>query len=576
MAVALVGSGPARDAVAAALEDVNAGVADVDAGGIAQADLAVVVGQAGDVAFETANATARDYGVPWLAVEVGGLGGYPVVEAAVSGFAPETGCYACLNQRVRANTDPEQAPQAAPDPETARFAGAVAGREAARLVAGKESSVIGGVIEIPHAEHRFLPVPGCDCGQERDRRLELTSVERDLDEALTRAEGGLDDRVGIVSEVGEAESFPVPYYLTQQADTSGFSDATAARQAAGVDADWNAAFMKALGEGLERYCAGVYRTDEFEIGTVDAVADPVSPAAFVTPDLDDPAFDVADPAEEHELEWVPGLDLAADEAVSLPAEFVHFPPPTERYRPSITTGLGLGNGGVEALLSGLYEVIERDAAMLSWYSSFEPLGLDVSDDRFETLVGRARSESLRVDPLLLTQDVDVPVVAVAVHREAWPRFALGSSAHLDTATAATDALAEALQNWLELRGMGMEGAEDVEGAIGQYANFPENAQAFVDTDSAVPARSVGPETVPDGRAHLDAVVDRVSAEDLDVYATRTTTPDVAQLGFEAVRVLVPSAQPLFFDRPYFGERAASVPDGMGFDPRTDRDHHPFP
>jgi len=575
MAVALVGSGPARDAVAAALDDVGAGVADVDPGGIAQADLAVVVGQAGDVAFETANATSLDHDVPWLAVEIGGLGGYPVVEGAVSAFGPDTGCYACLSDRVRANADPERSPQAAPDPETARFAGAIAGREAARLLAGEESPVLGGVVEIPHAERRFLPVPGCDCGQARDRTVRLTSVDRDLEESLARAEGGLDDRVGIVSEVGEAESFPVPYYLAQQADTSGFSDAAAARQAAGVDADWNAAFMKALGEGLERYCAGVYRTDEFETATPDERDAPVRPSAFVAPDPDDDAFDLDHP-DDAAIEWVPGTDLRTGEPVSLPAELVQFPPPSERIRPPVTTGLGLGNGSVEALLSGLYEVIERDATMLAWYSSFEPLGLDVIDDRFETLVGRARSEDLRVDPLLLTQDVDVPVVAVAVHREAWPRFALGSSAHLDAARAATDALAEALQNWLELRGMGMEGAEDVEGAIGQYANYPESAQAFVQTDSGVPAGSVGPDSVPGGQAHLDAVVGRVADAGLDAYAARTTTPDVERLGFEAVRVLVPSAQPLFFDAPYFGDRATAVPAGMGFEPRLGRDHHPFP
>ncbi len=36
----------------------------------------------------------------------------------------------------------------------------------------------------------------------------------------------------------------------------------------------------------------------------------------------------------------------------------------ERVRPATTTGLGLGNTVTEALLTGLYEVIERDAAML--------------------------------------------------------------------------------------------------------------------------------------------------------------------------------------------------------------------
>jgi ribosomal protein S12 methylthiotransferase accessory factor len=51
---------------------------------------------------------------------------------------------------------------------------------------------------------------------------------------------------------------------------------------------------------------------------------------------------------------------------------------------------------------------------------------------------------------------------------------------------------------------------------------------------------------------------------------------VRELGFRAVRVLVPSAQPLFFDDPYFGDRARSVPDELGFAAELDREHHPFP
>jgi ribosomal protein S12 methylthiotransferase accessory factor len=63
---------------------------------------------------------------------------------------------------------------------------------------------------------------------------------------------------------------------------------------------------------------------------------------------------------------------------------------------------------------------------------------------------------------------------------------------------------------------------------------------------------------------------------LDAYAARLTTPDVAELGFEAVRALVPAAQPLFFDEPYFGERARTVPESLGYEPRLRREHHPFP
>jgi ribosomal protein S12 methylthiotransferase accessory factor len=87
---------------------------------------------------------------------------------------------------------------------------------------------------------------------------------------------------------------------------------------------------------------------------------------------------------------------------------------------------------------------------------------------------------------------------------------------------------------------------------------------------------VGPDDPPTGQAELEAVVDATAEAGLHPYAARTTTRDVEELGFEAVRVVVPAAQPLFFEDAYFGERARTVPSQLGFDPRTDRPHHPFP
>jgi ribosomal protein S12 methylthiotransferase accessory factor len=577
MNVTVVGSGPAAEAVAAAVEDGGGTVAHGGVEAVTGADLGVVTGLAGDAGFREANAAALEGDTPWLAVEGGGLGGHPIpdVDSAVSGFAPSTGCFECLGTRVAAGGS-ETGGDLAVTPATARLAGAIAGREAARLLSGEESAVLGGVIEVPHAQRRLLRVPGCDaCGGARDRALAVEGGDRDLEAALTAAERALDERVGPVAEVGEAESFPAPYYLATLADTTGFSDAHAATQAAGVALDWNAAFMKALGEGLERYCAGVYRATEFRQAPPGSVDGMVTPGAFVGVD-----------GLEGAIPWVEATDLAvwadkrdpsAGQGAWLPAECVQFPPPERRFGSPITTGLGLGNSAVGAVLSGLYEVIERDATMLAWYSTFEPLGLAVAEDTYRTLTRRAASEGLEATALLVTQDVDVPVVAAAVHRQGeWPRFAAGSGADLDPAAAATDALAEALQNWMELRGMGQEEAADEAGAIGRYAEFPAAARDFVDPETTVPADSVGPTDVRDGGDELAAVVETVAAAGLTPYAARTTTPDVGALGFEAVRAVVPGAQPLFTGDPTFGERARTVPGELGFEPRLEREHHPYP
>jgi len=571
MQIGIAGRGPAADSVRAALDDIDATATAATPGDLGSYPLGVVIAPAGAPAFETADAAADR----WLAVEIGGLGGQPFdLDAAVTVFADGVG-YADLRERVASAVDGASEGEDESDPtggrSAVRLAGAVAGHRAVSLLSGAD--LAGTVIEVPGGERRVLPVPH---PSDRDRTLRRTHRDASLDDALDRAERTVDDRVGLLTQVGERESFPAPYYLAATADTTVFGDARAAPLTAGVDDDWDRAFMKAIGEGLERYCAGVYRAAEFAKAppSADEVAGrrPVPPTAFVGVD-----------ASDGSISWVPGEELAAGDAVALPAEFVHYPPPTERHRPAITTGLGLGNSGVDALLSGLYEVIERDATMLAWYSTYEPLGLSVDDETFDALVARARAERLTVTPLLLTADVDVPVVAVAVHREdGWPHFAVGSGANLDAVAAARSALAEALQNWMELRAMGPERAASEDGAIGHYADFPPAAESFVAPaptarrDGGVPAASVGPDPVPTGEAALDAAVDRVVDAGLDAYAARITTPDVAALGFEAVRVLVPAAQPLFVDEPYFGDRAETVPPELGYEPRLDRPFHPFP
>jgi ribosomal protein S12 methylthiotransferase accessory factor len=564
--VAVVGDGPVVEAVRAALGDVNVDARAVEVSGVRDADLAVVAGVAGADGFAAANDVARDSGTPLVTVEIGGLGGRPLadVEAGVALLAPEGPCFECLAARV-ASTGQEPAESTSADRGAVRLAGAHAGRLAANALRGDAAP--GTVLELPYTERSLAPVPNCECADGAPGHAPRRSAdERSLDDALAAAEPLVDDRIGLLTAVGERESFPAPYYLSMGSDTSPFSDASAPDQAAGVDADWNAAYMKAVGEGLERYSAGVYSEREFETAPVDH-DDAVPPEHFVSPE------DTSSPAS---VRWVRGEQLQSGDDALLPADRVVFPPPDWSTGPSITTGLGLGNSGVQALRSGLYETIERDATMLAWYSTFDPLGLAVDDPEFDELERRAGAEDLEVTALLCTQDVDVPVVAVAVHRDEWPKFALGSAANLDPEAAATGALAEALQNWMELRAMGPEDASQEDGAIGNYADFPPAVRDFADPETTIPAVDVGPADPPTGADELDAILDALADADLDAYAARLTTRDLERAGFESVRVLVPEAQPLFVDKPFFGDRAESVPEQLGFEPDLDRAFHPFP
>jgi ribosomal protein S12 methylthiotransferase accessory factor len=576
--IALVGDGTAAAAVREALEEypaesgTDAPAITVENGvapALEDADLGIVVGRVGSDTFAETAAAAKERATPWIAVELGGIGGYPVVGASIAGLSPAGPCEQCLETRVAANLPADTDPVPAPGIARQRVAGSLAAEMAVTWAEGDRDAVVGRVIERPHADRLLLPVPGCECGSARSFALERGQDAVDVETALGWGEQTIDDRLGVISSVGEAESFPAPYYLASLTDTTGFSDVRAPSQAAGVATDWNAAFMKAVGESCERYAAGVYDATQFQDGNAVDATETIDPAQFVAPDDDRDGADT-------DIDWLPATDLATGDTQAVPASLVVHPPTVEPIRPAVTTGLGLHTSSDGGLRSGLTEVIERDAAMIAWYSTFEPLGLSVADETYATLKRRAAAEDLSVSAVLLTQDIDVPVVAVALQRDSWPAFAVGSAGALDPVEAARSALEEALQNWMELRGMGEDDAADASGAIGRYASHPGQAASLFAPETTVPASSVGPESVPAPGERLDLLIERVTDAGLRPLATRLTTRDLEAVGYEAVRVLVPAAQPLFFDEPYFGERATAVPASHGFEPRLDRAMHPFP
>ncbi len=562
MEIPLVGAGPAMTAIRAALEDVAVSPVPGAVETLETAPIGVVSAPAGDAVFEQ----AIEHADRWIAIEIGGLGGValPDVHAAVTGFGPETGCYRCLSRRVQATTD-----QPADSPSGSQagtwLAGAVAGYELIRLLSG-DDQITGHSIEIPYQRRELLPTPHCQCGSPPAATLDHDRSSTDIETTIEQAERAIDNRVGIVTDIAENESFPAPYYLATLATTKHISDGAAPTYAAGVATDWNRALMKALGEAYERYAAATYRRDQLIEASPAALDNAILPAAFVGATVSD--------TSEQCPQWVPGEAVQTGEEVYLPASAVYFPPPDSDAMHAITTGLAAGTTVSEAVLAGLLEIVERDAAMIEWYATGTAPRVTVDYDRFTRLRERATSVGLSVTPKLLTRDVDVPVVGVAVHRDQWPQLALGTAAALDAAIAASQALEEALQNWMELRSTTPEEAKQLDGAIGRYAaNPPVEATA---TDGAVPAKRCSRTSESSTEMALTTVVEAVTKQGLTPYATRLTTRDLATIGIEVVRVLVPKAQPLFTDTPVFGERAQTVPPTFGERPRLERSHHPYP
>ena len=154
------------------------------------------------------------------------------------------------------------------------------------------------------------------------------------------------------------------------------------------------------------------------------------------------------------LHWVPGLDILHDERVYIPANAIYHPydplgMANQLFR-SDPNGLGAGSVAEEAVIHGIYEVIERDA--LSRAEKEHALGkhlLPESGTYAETLMEIFAAEGIDVTMWLLDDTYGIPTVA-AVADDTITRdpfmIMMAASTHPDPTVAAECTLLKLARN----------------------------------------------------------------------------------------------------------------------------------
>ncbi len=213
-----------------------------------------------------------------------------------------------------------------------------------------------------------------------------------------------------------------------------------------------------IGEALERYALVYQGNESLVTGSKESIGG-LAPNALLcysdrqvetrSESVEDsewvaPKFD-----EKKAVPWVNARSLTDGGSVLVLAEYCYFWTPwgiKERNCIADSNGCACGRDLTSAQLSGLYELIERDAVSLWWYNRVQRPALDpncLDDSRLRQTISCCDSEGWDVELLDVTTEFRVPVfVATARHRKSgW--FAIGTAAHVDPAEAATKALSEA-------------------------------------------------------------------------------------------------------------------------------------
>ncbi len=225
----------------------------------------------------------------------------------------------------------------------------------------------------------------------------------------------------------------------------------------------------ALSEAVERYCA-LYQPDVPSIkSTLSALKNQGKRASSfqqVVPYTDqqyqhfnDAAHpdskrkQAAIPYDDAEIHWLPCYSLSHDEFVHIPLTlcFNNTPFGDNAYGCWNSNGCAAGNSLEEAILQGLFELLERDATAIWWYNRITRPAWDLSgldQDRLkiltETINPKAGPER-DFWVLDLTSDLGIPVMAAIGKNKAVGGWIMGFGCHLIPEMAAQRALTELCQ-----------------------------------------------------------------------------------------------------------------------------------
>ncbi|MEO8903484.1 MAG: TOMM precursor leader peptide-binding protein [Polyangiaceae bacterium] len=332
--------------------------------------------------------------------------------------------------------------------------------------------------------------------------------------------------------------------------------------------------VSALCEALERY-SGVYRGDESRLR---ASALELGGQALSLPDLlhfsdaqyaarteRNPNADVREQVPEPfdpntAIDWAPAWSLTRNERRYAPLAYCYAEAPAEVgtvfCRPC-GNGVAAGTCLEEAVLQGLLELVERDAAAIWWYNELPRPAVDLQsfgEPYFQALVDDYTRLGWKVWVLDLTHDLDIPSAVAIAQDLAADRFSIGFGCHLEPRLAVQRALTE-LNQVFDSAGT-RKAPWDLDRLVSRRYLFPDRDVPLVQAAQFPRAEHA------DLAADIEHCVRRLSRAGLEVVVADKTRPD---LGICVAQVMVPGLRHFW---PRFAPgRLYEVPQQLGWSER---------
>lgn len=322
----------------------------------------------------------------------------------------------------------------------------------------------------------------------------------------------------------------------------------------------------AMMEGFERYSAEKQNDDETIIATVSEISDK---GKFIDPkSLNLPQKYEKEDISEIQLEWTLATDLISGDEYYVPSNAVFHPyiheNDVQSFFKSNTNGLASGNILDEAILHGIFEVIERDAWSIFelTHKNYSQINLEsIESELINDVIGKFESNGIKIKLMDFTADIKVPTIAASaddtVTRDAG-LLTLGMGTHLDPEVAILRALTEVAQS----RATQINGAREdtVRADFAREAGYERmkriNKYYFREEEKQINLQDIENKSTTSIKKDLEIVKDELMANDIKHILYTNLTRE--ELDVNVARVIIPEMEIYALDPERAGYRFLRV------------------
>ena len=395
----------------------------------------------------------------------------------------------------------------------------------------------------------------------------VTSVEQ-LKELLA---GWIDPLTGIIRQLsGHAPHLP-DFPVTASAGVATFSagefDPRGMGQVgSGKGLDEVSAHISAIGEAIERYSAARFHLSDLKyagIGQLSGdVVDPDTLVLYSKRQYATSGFPFAPWRAKQKIHWTRGHWLGRQTPVWVPALVSYFnfsAPYAEQFSQVSSNGLAAGKNDDDAAIRATYELIERDAMMLTWYARQPCRRLSIDSQyrgKMRLLIDAIVAQGIQLELYLLDVGIHVPtVVCLGLgNGVSAPAVSVSLATHGDIHVAMRKALLEQGHVMPYLCHL-MKSDHKIPRQVHEVQSLEDHAAYYFASDRVAAfdfmrqpaAAAMDPGQWPYAPVRDAADLrERLLAAGVDVAIVDVTSPDVALSPFRVARAVGVHMQPIHF------------------------------